>query len=104
MTDELFHNYILVDRVPVAEPDLVKWALWFGRADRHVGQTEIGASVVSTVFIGVDHRHGRRAPPLLFETMVFTDGEAEDYQERCSTWLEAEQQHVRAVARVRERG
>lgn len=90
-------TYILVGQSPVPEPDTRKWAEWFETADRVVFQDQIGASMVSTVFLGVDHNHVMRGPPVLFETMIFTDGEAEDFQERCATWLEAEAQHRRIV-------
>lgn len=96
-------KYILVGQTPVPEPDLIKWALWFEESgdDRIVKQTDIGLTRVSTVFLGLDHSFVS-APhyPLLFETMIFTDGRAEDYQERCSTWMEAEMQHQRTVEMV----
>jgi hypothetical protein len=90
--------YTLAGQTPVPEPDLLKWAYWMETSDRVVDRTRLGASLISTVFLGLDHgRIGYGGPPLLFETMIFTDGEAEDFQERCSTWLQAEQQHARAV-------
>ena len=89
-------KYILIGQTPVVEPDLLKWARWFETADRIVAQTHIGTRTVSTVFLGLDHQFGK-GPPLLFETMVFTDEKFEDFQERCSTWLEAEAQHRAAV-------
>ena len=49
----------------------------------------IGPLWVSTVFLGLDHRHG---DPLLFETMIF-DGGKDDYQVRTSTWGQAEAAH-----------
>ena len=92
-------NYILIGQSPVEEPDLLKWAEWFETADRVVAQTDVGPYVVSTIFLGIDHQFGK-GPPLLFETMVFIDGDAEDYQRRCATWLGAERQHARMVALV----
>lgn len=89
-------NYILIGQSPVVEPDLLKWAEWFEHADRIVQQTDVGPYVVSTVFLGIDHQFGK-GPPMLFETMVFIDGAAEDFQRRCSTWLEAEAQHAEVV-------
>ena len=96
-------NYILIGQTPVPEPDLVKWAEWFGAAggDRIVAQTHIGATLISTVFLGIDHGFGK-SPPLLFETMTFCDGEDMDCW-RCSTWAEAEAQHWRIVAEWRAR-
>lgn len=49
---------------------------------------------VSTVFLGLDHKFGD-GPPMLFETMIF-GGEHDQYQERCSTWEEAEAMHKQA--------
>lgn len=49
---------------------------------------------VSTVFLGLDHN--LYGPPHLFETMIF-GGEHDGYQERYSTWAEAETGHARTV-------
>jgi len=95
-------HWILVGQTPVPEPDVFKWAMWFETAERTVARDEVGASVISTVFLGLDHAWWPGAPPLLFETMVFTDGDGGDMW-RCSTWAEAEEQHRAAVARIRER-
>lgn len=57
-------------------------------------------SVVSTVFLGIDHGYLERKP-LLFETMIF-GGAHDQYQERCSTWEEAELMHVIAIYLVRK--
>lgn len=97
------YTYILIGQTPVPEPDLDKWTAAHESDRGVVGQTQIGASLVSTVFLGLDHRHWGPGPPLLFETVIFTDGEPEDHIERCATWLEAERQHAEAVARVTER-
>ena len=95
-------KYILIGQTPVPEPNLEAWAQWFEAADRVVFRTEVGASVVSTVFLGVDHQFGD-GPPLLFETMIFTDGDGGNEMWRCSTWLEAEAQHGRMVKELTER-
>jgi hypothetical protein len=97
-------RYTLAGQTPVPEPDLLKWACWFETADRVVAQDRIGTTLISTVFLGLDHRFVGMEPPLLFETMIFTDGEAEDFMSRCSTWLEAEAQHARAVAEWKTQG
>lgn len=89
-------NYILVDQKPVEEPDFMKWAKWFETADRHVKKTELPDGVkISTVFLGMDHGFMSDVP-ILFETMVF-GGEHDQYQERYSTWDEAEAGHQRAI-------
>jgi hypothetical protein len=88
-------RYILIGQTPVLEPDLLVWAEWYESADRVVFQTEIPGGMVSTIFLGLDHQWGN-GPPLLFETMIFRDGESDDCF-RCSTWLEAEAQHAKVV-------
>lgn len=91
-------KYILIGQTPVPEPDLLKWAAWFETADRIVFQTRLGETLISTVFLGIDHNFSDTGPPLLFETMIFTNGTWEGvYQQRCATWLEAEAQHDHAV-------
>jgi hypothetical protein len=84
--------YILDGKIP-KEVDLMTWARWFEKAERHVADTKKGNIRVSTVFLGLDHQWGN-GPPHLFETMIF--GGAEEWQERCSTWEEAEATHKRA--------
>jgi hypothetical protein len=103
-------HYILVGQsaVPVAAdpytPEgirgLLEWGRWFETADRVVFQTRVlGICWVSTVFLGLDHNWGA-GPPLLFETMAFWWPHEGYDQERCSTWLEAEEQHRRMCAYV----
>ncbi len=92
MTD----RYILRGRKPVPCPDLIAWGRWFQTDERVVARTEVGPLHVSTVFLGLDHSFGY-GPPQLFETMIF-DGGDDAYQERCSTWEQAEHQHRIAVA------
>ncbi len=88
-------KYILKDRQAVPA-SLEEWAKWFQTADRTVAKAEVGEAQVSTVFLGLNHNWGD-GPPLLFETMIF-GGEHDKYQDRCSTWEEAEQMHAKAVA------
>lgn len=87
-------KFILEGRMPVPV-DLMTWARWFESADRVVAKSEVGDARVSTVFLGVDHSWGE-GPPLLFETMIF-GGPHDEYQNRCSTWEQAEAMHAEAV-------
>jgi len=64
-----------------------------------VARSKIGDVQISTVFLGIDHSWDN-GPPVLFETMVF-GGNHDQYQERCSTWKQAEDMHERACALVR---
>jgi hypothetical protein len=87
-------RYILEGKTPVLCNDLMAWARWFEKAERHVANETRGDVQVSTVFLGLDHAFGGSVP-LLFETMIF-GGKHDEYQDRCSTWDEAEQMHKRA--------
>lgn len=89
-------KYILIARVPIIEPDTLKWARWFDNIDnRRVRHTDFpDGSRVSTVFLGLDHRYTDDGPPLLFETMIFP---GQEFCERYSTWEEAVAGHERAV-------
>lgn len=94
-------HYILDNHKPVPV-DLMTWARWFEKHhnDRHVALDKVGDVRVSTVFLGLDHSFGD-GPPLLFETMIF-GGVHDDFQNRCSTWEEAEAMHASALRMVKE--
>ena len=102
-------NYWILDgKVPVAEPDLIKWGEWMQKNSRAVRKSTatvklngqpIGEVRVSTVFLGLDHSFGV-GPPLLFETMVF-GGPLDEEQDRCSTWEAAEKMHELMCERVK---
>jgi hypothetical protein len=99
MTDT--DTYILDGRNPIPCADFIARAQWFQTSDRQVAKTDFGDVRVSTVFLGLDRSFGQ-GPPLLFETMIFGGSFGQDrYQERCSTWEEAEAQHAEAVDVVR---
>ena len=94
--------YILRGHTPVPCADLLAWAQWFeNAAARRVAQTKIGGARVSTVFLGIDHRHSGNGPPILFETMIF-GGARDGWQERYATWDDAQAGHARAVYMLRE--
>ena len=94
--------YILVgdDLVPT---DMVTAARWLAEHDerRRVGDTDVGDVNVSTVFLGLDHRYYDEGPPLVFETMIF-GGKHDQWQQRTSTWAQADAMHKRACAMVAE--
>lgn len=92
-------KYILDGKTPVICEDLMTWAKWYEKADRVVKRTELpGNILVSTIFLGLDHSFFTDAPQL-FETMIF-GGEQDGYQERYSTWEEAEKGHEQAIKLV----
>jgi hypothetical protein len=91
-------RYILDGRMAVECPDLMKWADWLAKNEdqRRVAWTEVAPGVtVSTVFLGLDHQWGN-GPPMLFETMAFTDYGGEECW-RYPTWDDAEVGHHAVV-------
>ncbi len=93
-------HWILDGHEPV-EATLEEWGKWFegGHNYRKVALTDRGSIRISTVFLGIDHDFGGSGPPILFETMIF-GGEHDEYQERYTTWDQAEAGHKRAVEMV----
>jgi len=91
------HLYRLDGQTPVAMEDdnLSEWGRSFEKGDRIVKREYVGPYHVSTVFLAIDHNFAMEGPPILFETMIFSDGAAVDYQDRCSTWDEALEMHRR---------
>lgn len=76
---------------------------------RRVAEETVGDYWVSTVFLPMDHGYGKEGPPVVFETMVFPAGAKtgkekmlDRYQERCSTWVEAQEMHKRIVQMVKD--
>ncbi len=111
--------YILEGHEP-KKSDLFSWGYWLESAnvnDRRVNRTKVGIPawkywmgkllkikqwepvLISTVFLGLDHRFGE-GPPLLFETMVF-GGKHHQEIDRYSTWDEAEKGHAKFVKLIK---
>lgn len=90
--------YVLEGREPKLV-DMMTWATYLEKANRHVAETEVTPGVrVSTVFLGLDHNFFGEGPPILFETMTFSDyGETGTGFGRYATWAEAELGHMEAV-------
>lgn len=96
-------HWILKGHEPVQVDDVLTWAEWFEKAERHVAEDHVGDVKISTVFLGIDHSFGQHGPPILFETMIF-GGPHDDFQERYHTWAEAEAGHKRALDLVKNGG
>lgn len=112
----MMRKYILENKLSILCCDVIKWAEWFERADRHVAKTDIGIPAwkywlgkllkiknwepvqISTVFLGLDHSFGGDIP-ILFETMVF-GGNYDMDQERYATWDDAEKGHKQMCEKV----
>lgn len=101
--NEIFMSdtYILEGKTPI-RVDFMTWAQWSGNdgKEKIVEQTSFPNEVlVSTVFLGLDHRMLGDTGPVLFETMVF-GGEHDGFQERYQTWDEAAEGHKRALKMI----
>lgn len=94
-------RFFVLDGHDVAPATLHEWALWMENAGatRVVANTRMTGRqgveiVVSTGFLGLDHRFaGDDGPPLLFETIVF-GGKLDGGMERYPTWADAEAGHA----------
>jgi hypothetical protein len=98
--------FILKDR-QVVPATMEEWSRFLMSPERIVAVWEFaeGSVTVSTVFLGLDHMQLYRPVGYglqVFETMVF-GGPLDQYQERSSTWQEAEQIHERVCAMVTKR-
>jgi hypothetical protein len=104
--------YILLDRETgeVKPTDLLGLSLWRSCAAQagedptrialdHVQLPGGRVGMVSTVFLGIDHAHGRHneppPPPLLFETMVRGESVHADKASKACTIAEARENHAR---------
>lgn len=89
------------NRVPVKCFDTEEWGAWMETANRHVADTTMTKNGeddplrISTVFLGLDQNLNRDEgePPILYETRV-EGGPLDGEMQRCSTWNEAEAQHL----------
>lgn len=89
------------------EPNLLKWALWFGSSERErvVKQEWVDNVRISTVFLGLNYNFSDQGPPVLWETITFSN--REDWKgetDRCAGNREqAQAMHAQMVERVREK-
>lgn len=94
--------YVLYEKTPLPVSDVLVWAATLGRSANQVAYTELTPTLtVSTVFLGVDLNYGRGAP-LLFESIMFDDGEPVCCY-RTSTWTKAWAQHRALLSGFGER-
>lgn len=77
--------------------DILKWGVWFEKADRTLRYTTFSWGRVSTVFLGIDHAPSYGdGPPVLFETLVF-GGPMDGDMSRYTTMAAALQGHNKIV-------
>lgn len=94
-------RYVLRGHDAVECEDLIEWAQWLEKAERHVADDSIGDVRVSTVFLALDHRFAGGGPPLLFETMIF-GGPRDGEMRRYNTWGQAEAGHAATLKSLQE--
>lgn len=58
-------------------------------------------TIVSTVFLGIDHRMFENSDPVLFETMIFNHDKFNNYQQRYTNYDDAMRGHQVAVNLVK---
>ena len=80
--------YILNEENEPVKVDALTWASWFEEHDyrRIVARSKVDTYLISTVFLGIDHRAfflSPGVPPILWETMVFKD---DDEYEDLDMW------------------
>lgn len=87
--------------------DLMEWARWFEAGGRTLARDEVRGVVISTVFLGIDHRFRFVGPPVLWETMCFTsaggspdDAVWDDFQMRHTGREDALNAHRALVAHI----
>ena len=97
-------HWILDENGNIVGPvDLMTWAKWFEISRRIVKQEWVGDCWVSTVFLGIDHNFRRTGPPILWETMVFTNYKHidQEWMTRCAGNKEqAEAMHEEMIKKV----
>lgn len=97
--------WILDEKGNPQSVDLMTWAKWFEKKDRIVKQEWIGDCWVSTVFLGINHNWSNKGPPILWETMVFTNYKHidQEWTIRCAGSIEqAEAMHEEMVRNICE--
>ena len=93
-------EFYILDGRDIRKVDIITWAKWFEKTERHVADDFVGDVRVSTVFLGINHNFGDGVP-LLFETIVF-DGQHDGEMKRYSTWQEAEDGHKTILTKIKE--
>lgn len=94
----------ILDGKKAVAVDLMTWAKWYETShdQRRVAEDVISGKRISTVFLGTDHNFADDGPPLIFETMVFEDGDWDElYCDRYASWDEAEAGHAKAIDLVK---
>lgn len=99
--------YKLDENKNVVPSSVEEWAAFiegkFPTNYRHVGDDVIGEKRISTVFIGICYNYSPISDiPIVFETMIFDENRHGIYQDRYSTWKQAEEGHQKAIEWVKK--
>ena len=72
------HKYWILDEdnIPVSTSSIIEWGEFMQSEKKIIQQNKVDEYVLSTVFLGVDHRWIGSPDPVLFETMLF-DGKGD---------------------------
>ncbi len=95
-------RYILKFDKPVHVSNVNDWATWFETAERSVARDVVNGILISTVFLGIDHRVEKPGLPLLWETMAFSQDEQADECQRYTSREEALLGHMEFVQLAHE--
>lgn len=89
-------------RTPIECDDVLVWACWFEKHEhRRVARTKLPwGTVISTVFLALNHNWSDHGAPILWETMIF-GGACHDFQRRYSSYRQAIIGHNVAVEMAR---
>lgn len=98
--DALTLLHVLHGKIPIPEPNTLRWAKWLEEADRQVALTELGDVMVSTIFLGIAS-HFTEDGPVIFETMVMGGPHHRTLIRTC-TWEAAEECHAVMVKNLRQ--
>lgn len=96
------YKYILNEKnEPIPCINRSYWDAYMISVRRHVANDYINNYRISTIFLGYDHRFVDNGPPLLWETIIFKDGDPEE-RWRYSTYDDAKSGHEKALEWVKD--
>jgi hypothetical protein len=65
-----YRKYILVNNIPVLEPDLIKWAQWVQSANREIASVCLDNCLARLVFTGFNVSGSDHDEPILWDLVV----------------------------------
>ena len=101
----MLNYYKLEGQTPVAVESFIKWNSWMASAtfaETTVMYNELGDSIISTRFVGIDLNPGSsnsNSQPMVFETLVM-GGALDGKKNLYPTWDEAIKGHLKICTQV----